>query len=180
MGGFVVLAMATILLYYKVAGIVLSPPVNSWTEDQRADCAVVLTGGPGRIREGVDLLAQSSVKKLIVSGVFPGVGLRDIFPQAPYYHSVSPHDIVLEKRSLTTFGNAQQSLALVEALRCRDVILVTSRLHMERALRIFRRVFPPDFPIYPRSVVSGATLSPRPFDVLVESTKFIFYSLWAF
>ncbi|MEZ4871113.1 MAG: hypothetical protein R2827_02480 [Bdellovibrionales bacterium] len=41
---------------------ILSQPATAWLEDQSADCAIVLTGGPFRIREGMDLLSQGKVK----------------------------------------------------------------------------------------------------------------------
>src|SRR5690606_14423296 len=59
-------------------------PVSSCLLDQRADCAVVLTDGRPRIRERFDLLARQEVKKLIISGVHPGVTLRGIIPQWPF------------------------------------------------------------------------------------------------
>lgn len=166
-------------LFWQESQEMLAQEVTAWTEDHRADCGVVLTGGVGRVREGLDLLAHRSIKKLIISGVFPGAQLREIFPQLPYYSTVDPNDVILEKRSLTTFGNAQQSLALVEALRCRDVVLVTSKLHMPRAMKIFKAVFPVEFPIYPRALVAGS-YHPKPFDLYAEVIKSLFYSLWAY
>lgn len=179
-GGVVAFCLGGIAaLYYEESRKILSQPVTAWTTDHRADCAIVLTGGPGRVREGFDLLAQKRVKKLIISGVYQHSELRDIFPQWPYYGPMKKEDVVLEKRSLTTFGNAQQSLALVEALRCRDVVLVTSRLHMYRSLLIFKSAFPAEIPIYPRAIVS-ARLKPEWIEVAVETTKSLFYRLWAY
>ncbi len=139
----------------------------------------MLTGAPGRVREGFDLLAQKRIKKLIISGVYQYTELSDLFPVWPFYSDINENDIVLEKRSGTTYGNAQQTLPLVEALRCRSLVLITSRLHMFRSLRIFQAAFPQDFPIYPRAIVSGR-LDPRMDDVFFETTKSIFYSLWAY
>lgn len=152
---------------------------NSWTEDQTADCAIVLTGGGGRIREGFDLLAHRDVRKLIISGVHPKATLKEIFPLWPYYGNLNESDVVLERRSGSTFGNAQQSLPLVEAFHCRNLILVTSQLHMYRAIRTFRAIFPVDMEIKGRAVVSGA-LHPKVWDRVFETLKSIFYSLWAY
>ena len=54
---------------YREIQIISSTEVNSWTEELSADCAIVLTGGPQRVREGFDLLVNQRVKKLIISGV---------------------------------------------------------------------------------------------------------------
>lgn len=152
---------------------------NSWVEDHTADCAVVLTGGPGRVREGFDLLAQGQVKKLIISGVHPSASLREIFPELPFYGDIQKDDVILERRSGTTYGNAQQTLVLVEALHCRDLILVTSFLHMHRASRTFGGVFPADFPLIRRAIVSGS-LESSWWDLGLEAAKSFFYSLWAY
>lgn len=158
---------------------VLAQPITSWLEDQSADCAIVVTGGPGRIREGFDLLSRRAVQKLIISGVHPQAELREIFPQWPYYGELKASDVLLERRSRTTFGNAQQSLPLVEALRCRDIILVTSRTHMYRTLRTFKAEFPANVRILPRAVVAGSAEATW-WEVSTEALKSIFYSLWAY
>lgn len=166
--------------YVREARLILEQPITSWTEDSTADCAIVLTGGPNRIRDGVDLLARKNVQKLIIAGVHPQAGFRDIFPLWPFYGDIKEQqDVILERRSLTTYGNAQQALPLVEALRCRDVILITSRLHMRRALKTFRAEFPPDFKIIPRAIVSSG-VRPGPWELILESTKALFYALWAY
>lgn len=172
------LAVITWIFFSEVKTISAQGP-TAWVEDHAADCAVVLTGGPGRVREGFDLLAQGNVRKLIISGVHPGAGLRDIFPEWPFYGDLNREDVILERRSLTTYGNAQQSLVLVEALQCRDLVLITSSLHMYRASRTFINVFPEDFTIYQRSIVSKQ-LVPTWWDLNVEALKSVFYSIWAY
>jgi uncharacterized SAM-binding protein YcdF (DUF218 family) len=151
---------------------------NQWTQDQKADCAVVLTGGPGRVREGFALLAQRQVKKLIVSGVHPQVTLRELYPMLPFYGSIDEKDVLLERRSTTTYGNVIQSLGLMEALRCRSVLVVTSALHMHRSLRTFRRHAQEGLNFKGRAI----EVWPRPgfFDELLEIGKSCFYSLWAY
>jgi uncharacterized SAM-binding protein YcdF (DUF218 family) len=158
---------------------VQSEPVNSWKNTVQADCAVVLTGGAGRVREGFDLLANQNIKKLIISGVYQNAQLREIMPTWTFYGGLREEDVVLERRSETTYGNAQQSLAIVEALKCRDVVLVTSRLHMYRSYRTFRSIFPPNIPIYKQAVVS-VRLNSSLWDVLNEAFKSLFYSTWVY
>jgi uncharacterized SAM-binding protein YcdF (DUF218 family) len=154
-------------------------PISAWTEDHKADCAVVLTGGPGRIREGFDLLSQGQVRKLIISGVHPRATLREIFPTWPFYGTLHEEDVVLERRSGTTYGNAQQSLPLVEAMHCRSLVLITSQVHMRRAYKTFRQVYPAEFTLLTRSVSSGF-IPARTYDVAWEALKSLFYSLWAY
>lgn len=178
---FVVLLLlgAFLWTYFREQTQIEREPVSAWLEDQKADCAVVLTGGPGRVREGFDLLAQGQVRKLIISGVHPKATLREIFPQWPFYGNLREEDVVLERRSATTFGNAQQSLPLVEALHCRSLVLITSHLHMRRAFKTFRQAYPQELAITTRAVSSGF-IPPRTSDVTVETLKTMFYSMWAY
>lgn len=166
-------------LMYTESHKILSTSINSWTEDYSADCAVVLTGSRGRVREGVDALYQGRVKKLIISGVYQGAKWQEIFPQWIYYGGVDARDVILEKRSLTTFGNAQQSLVLVEALGCRDILLMTSRLHLYRSNKIFAKYYPGSINIQPVAVLSGS-FQPQIDELIVESFKSLFYSIWAY
>lgn len=158
---------------------VRSEPISSWTEDHYGDCAVVLTGGPGRVREGIDLLVRGQVKKLIISGVHPQSSLYEIFPEWPFYFSLNPEDVVLERQSTTTYGNAVQSLMLVEALKCYKMVLITSQPHIYRADRTFRAVFPQDYQIIKHSIPHGSGQTEVE-EYAVEAVKSVFYSLWAY
>lgn len=174
------LLLFLIIFRFKIEyAVVTSTLPTSWLQDVQADCAVVLTGGPGRVKEGVDLLYRGAVKKLIVSGVNPKASWREILPQAGFYGGLREEDIILERRATTTYGNATQSLPLVEALHCRSVVLVTSTLHMYRAEQTFRGVFPEDFPILAHAIVGGG-LKAGFADSSAETLKSIFYSLWAY
>jgi uncharacterized SAM-binding protein YcdF (DUF218 family) len=87
--------------------------------------------------------------------------------------------VVLERRSGTTFGNAQQTLPLVEALRCKSAVLITSQVHMRRAFKTFRSTFPPEILILTRSVSSGF-VPPRFSELSYEALKSMFYALWVY
>lgn len=158
---------------------VLSVGPTSWMQDQKADCAVVLTGGGARISEGFSLLSQQRVKKLIISGVHPQAALHEIFPQLPFYGNVNEKDILLEKHSLTTYGNVQQSVPILEALNCKSMVLITSRLHMHRAMSTFQGKLSSDYEILPRAVVAGS-LDESWQDLSLEVLKSLFYSIWAY
>lgn len=158
---------------------VRNEPVQSWSKTPSADCAVVLTGGAGRVREGFDLLTNQNVKKLIISGVYANARLREIMPVWSFHGGLNENDVVLDRRSETTFGNAQQSLPIVEALKCRDILLITSRTHMHRAYQTFRATFPENIYIQKHSIVGGSYQS-SVWEASFEAMKSLFYSLWAY
>ena len=136
---------------------------------------MVLTGGPGRIRESFEVLAQKKIRKLVISGVFKEAQLREIFPQLPFYPEVQPEDIILEKVSGSTYGNAVQSLAVVKTLGCQQVLLMTSQLHMYRAYGIFRTLFPAKIQITQYPIPHSGKEYPL-LDIFIETFKSMFYS----
>lgn len=139
-------------------------------------CAVVLTGATGRVREGFELLQAQKIKKLIVSGVYKDTTFEELFPYWPYYEKVNEKDVVLEKRSQTTYGNAHQSLAVAEALKCEEVYLLTSQLHMPRALQIFLDVYPASVRVIPLALANSKTEQTF-WAHVAELGKTVFYSV---
>ncbi len=173
------LILLSSLIYLRLYRRIVSEPITSWSQTQNADCGVVLTGGAGRVKEGFALLSQKRIKKLIISGVHPDAHLRDIFPLWPVSGDLSEADVILDRRSSTTYGNAQQTYPLVEALRCQDILLITSGVHMDRAYRTFVSAYPKNFPIIRQTIVAGRGEADL-WEISNEILKTIFYSLWAF
>jgi len=177
--GIIVCAVIFVRWWTQEMSAISKYSINAWTDDQQADCAIVLTGERNRLDEGFDLLYRSHVKKLIISGVNPVSYLEEIYPNIVLYGRIEPENIILEKNSKTTYGNAQQTLQLTEALGCHDVILITSRLHMYRALRTFKATYPQTISIYPRAT-AGKQFALAWDQLAFESFKSMFYSLWAY
>lgn len=144
-----------------------------------ADCGVVLTGSVGRVREGFDLLEQGQIGKLIISGVHSQNSLHDLLPIWPYYVKANDDVVFLEKRSETTYGNAIQSAQYAQALKCRDVVLITSELHLFRSYQTFRQIYPETI-----TLIKHPVLAPRHhfdfFDRVLEVIKSLFYRPWAY
>lgn len=175
-------AMTLVLLtgfIYREYNNVISVKANSWVEDSTGDCAVVLTGGRGRVKEGFSLLSRKLIRKLFISGVYEKSQLRDLLPEISFLSTIQPEDVILEKYSQTTFGNALQTRTLVEALGCRDLVLITSQTHMYRAYMTFRGHFPKDFKVIKHAIVAGS-YDHDFFESLEEALKSLFYSVWAY
>ena len=153
--------------------------VTNWNLDRKVNCAVVLTGGVGGVQEGFDLLSRGVVRKLIISGVHFNTIWDDILTQKPFYKTITPEDIILEKRSRTTYENAQQTYILIQKLQCNDLLLITSYLHMYRAYRVFRKIFPPQYRFY--KVAVAPPVDPVSAEsYVIETFKSLFYSFWAY
>ncbi len=166
-----------VLYIYEMKEIVINDHFQSLDSVIVSECGVVLTGAPGRIREAFELMAQKKIKKLVISGVYKEAQLNEIFPPLPFYPEINPSDVILEKKSESTFGNAIQSLAVVKSLHCKNILLITSQLHMHRASKIFRRIFPSQIEIRTYSVFHNSKENEL-FDLLFESTKSVFYTVF--
>jgi uncharacterized SAM-binding protein YcdF (DUF218 family) len=148
------------------------------------DCAIVLTGGPGRIPVSLRLLKLDKIKTLIISGVYPRASLDSILDSSRMELTAEDRAriasrVVLERRSETTFGNAMQSLAMAEALSCQKLYLITSQTHMNRAFRTFEGHNVAKIHLVP--LPTAAAKHELEWDSLaLEVIKSFFYSLWAY
>lgn len=164
-------------LFLKERSLVLEPQPKVLIDKlEHVDCGVVLTGSAGRIREAFEVLALGKVDKLIISGVYKDTKLHEIFPHLPYYPEIKSDSIVLEKVSGTTYENALQSLIWAKKLQCHNILLMTSELHMYRALRTFKANFPPEIQIKTFAIANPAK-EDRFYDEAVETFKSLFYSV---
>ncbi|UVO51063.1 YdcF family protein [Sphingomonas sp. SUN019] len=100
--------------------------------DVRTDAIVVPTGAAGRIDRGLELIDQRRAKRMLVSGVAPG--LRKVDLVEAYRH---PREIAccvdLGRQAVDTRSNAEETARWVREHRYRSVRLVTSDWHMARA-----------------------------------------------
>ena len=115
-----------------------------------ADAVVVLTGGAGRVVEGIDLLAAGRAKKLFVSGVDRGVDVAALLAAARRGPAGIECCIALGHGADDTAGNAAETARWMAAEGFASLLLVTTDWHMPRSLIEFRRAMP------------KATIVPRP------------------
>lgn len=146
--------------YWLRGGLEARHPVHAIEELPQADAMVVLGGamsGPQAPRrmypdllEGADRVwhaarlyhAGKAPLVILSGGAMPWV--PDPVPEADSMAGfimdlgVPAEALVLERQSLTTFENAVNTRALLEARGIDRVLLVTSALHMRRAMGTFR------------------------------------------
>ncbi len=108
-----------------------------------SDAIVVLTGGSGRLEEGLKLLREGKGRTLFVSGVAPGVGLDELLrsagKSAPAWAICC---VVLGHEARNTHGNAQETARWIKSEGYRSLRLVTAWYHMPRSLLEFERAMP--------------------------------------
>jgi uncharacterized SAM-binding protein YcdF (DUF218 family) len=106
-----------------------------------SDAIVVLTGGPQRVREGLELMRAGRARKLLVSGVSRGVEVGDLL-RVSQFAGPAPCCIELGYAADSTLGNALETRAFMMRESFASLRLVTANYHMRRALLEFRRVMP--------------------------------------
>ncbi|HEY6008098.1 MAG TPA: YdcF family protein [Geobacteraceae bacterium] len=147
----------SLLMLALVAGAALFVvfAVDTFSFRQRpveADAIVVLTGGRGRVEEGLRLYREGAGAWLFFIGVDPSVRKTDLYRERPGERSAA--GVVIEKVSRNTLENAVYARELIVRKHIGSIRLITSRYHMKRAILIFRTIFPRDVAIYPHPIDS--------------------------
>ncbi len=137
-----------------VQHFVLTLPTQTKTTPE-ADGIIVLTGGQARLNAGLDLLSQSPMSDLLLTGVGSGI-TKPIIAQS---YRLSSADIAnlnccieLEFIAKDTKGNARAARRWVDEKQHSSIILVTAHYHMPRALLEFEQALP-DITIIPYPVI---------------------------
>lgn len=99
--------------------------------DRRTDAIVVPTGAAGRIDRGLALLAEGQAKRMLVTGVAPGVRKVDLVRQYGFAGTIACC-VDLGREAVDTRSNADETARWMQAHRYRSVRLVTSDWHMAR------------------------------------------------
>lgn len=131
-GGFVAFSGGFILFYEHVAS--MRAPANP-----KADAIVVLTGGYQRVDQGVQLLANGSAKRLLISGVNPATSGNHIRVLTRSSADLFDCCVDIGHDAMDTAGNAAETARWIKAHQFRTVLLVTNNYHMPRSLAELRR-----------------------------------------
>ena len=151
----------------------------------RADVAVILGGGTDapqyprttvelngagdRVIYGFKLYKDQIVPRLIVTG--GNAEWQGEFSTSPAQDMAALYDmfgvpkdaVILEPDSLNTYEDAQYTAKIIQAAEYQKVILVTSALHMPRAVRLFQQ--------------AGIVVTPTPVDYTITDQEW--KDLWS-
>lgn len=109
---------------------------------RKTDAIVVLTGGSGRVDQGLRLLAEERAEQLFVSGVYKDVDIETLLAASPGAVPESACCVTLGYEAHSTRGNAAETAQWITANGIESVRLVTAAYHMPRSLLEFRRQLP--------------------------------------
>jgi uncharacterized SAM-binding protein YcdF (DUF218 family) len=124
--------------------IVLLGGGTEWASNGRAQSVEVGPLAYGRLVKSLQLYRQckqvNSVCFILITGGDPqrhGSTEAAVYGAVLRESGVDPADLVLEQRSLNTFQNAQYTAPLLQSRKVNQVLLVTSGVHLRRALLYF-------------------------------------------
>jgi uncharacterized SAM-binding protein YcdF (DUF218 family) len=106
------------------------------------DAVIVLTGGPGRIARGLDVLAGGQADKLLVSGVDPEVRPQEFAAEFGVSPRMMACCVTLGFAAVDTRSNASETAKWVAQNEVRSLRLVTTDWHMRRAAGELDRTLP--------------------------------------
>ncbi len=109
---------------------------------RKTDAIVVLTGGSGRLSQGLDLLAKKQARKLFVSGVYRGLDVTQLLQSGQQSPDEFQCCVALGYEADDTEGNATETAAWMKAQKFQSMRLVTANYHMPRSLIEFRHAMP--------------------------------------
>jgi len=139
------LVMATLAIALLwIAGLIrFADSIPRSIEDpaRHTDAIIVLTGGSGRLEEGLNLLEMDMAQRLFISGVYQGVDVKALFRM---FQRNPRH---LETRvgigtATNTLGNATETAQWIADKGFNSMRLVTASYHMPRSLLEFKHAMP--------------------------------------
>jgi uncharacterized SAM-binding protein YcdF (DUF218 family) len=151
-----IVGAAVVAVALWLAGLLwfaITLPVAAVDPERQADAIVVLTGGSGRLEQGIELLSHHQGQQLFVSGVSPGVGIDELSRTLNGFPQDLSSRIVLGHDAADTRGNATETAQWMRQQGFRSLRLVTATYHMPRSLLEFRSAMP-DIEIMPHPVLS--------------------------
>jgi uncharacterized SAM-binding protein YcdF (DUF218 family) len=141
----------------KFHGVI--PIVDERNKTQaQTQAIVVLTGGSGRLDEGLSLLVKHPKAVLFVSGVYEGNEVRHLLKLSKQQPSALGARIAIGN-AINTHENALETAAWVFRNKIQTLRLVTAAYHMPRSLLEFKNVLPNTLiiahPVFPKHVMQA-------------------------
>ena len=164
-----------IILFWALGFALFAVTLPGPASSRPTDAVVVLTGGPGRVKRGLDLLEAGQAKRMLVSGVDRRVKPHELAAEYGVQHRLVDCCVDLGHDSVDTRSNAEETAAWAKRRHLRSIRLVTTDWHMPRAHYELSRMVDPDVEIVADAVVS----QPGLMGLLKEYNKYLLRRLAA-
>lgn len=139
-------------LGFVLFAVTLGKPASA--SEPITDAAVVLTGAPGRIEHGIDVLKSGKTRRLFVDGVDPSVTKSDLARRIRGSARWLACCVELGSESVDTRSNAEEAQRWLLRHQYKSLRLITSDWHMRRALYEFHRALGSKYRVVPDAVAT--------------------------
>ena len=160
------LALILYALGFFLFSVTLGLPASA---QARTDAIVAITGGEGRIEQGVKMLGEGRGTRMLIAGADPAVTKADLVRRLGGKRRLVQCCVDLGSESVDTRSNAEEARRWVSKRGYRSVRLITSDWHMRRANYEFRRQLGDKVTIVPDAVRS----EPRFVTLFGEYNKYL-------
>lgn len=124
--------LATLILLWALGFALFATNLAKPAIGVRTDAIVVLTGGPGRVRRGLDVLAAGDARRMLISGVGRSVRKADLARTQQIAPALLAQ-VDIGREAIDTRSNADETAAWLSGRGYRSVRLITTDWHMRRA-----------------------------------------------
>ena len=150
---------ALILLVWALGfgwfALLLPQPLDGRT----TDAIVVLTGGPGRLDRGLELMQDGAARRMLISGVDRAVKPHELAVTYQVPDKLFTCCITLGREAIDTRSNGIETAQWLERRGYDTVRLITSDWHMRRAAFELRLALPADVVLVYDAVPSQPSFS---------------------
>ena len=150
---------AAVMLVYAFGFLGFAVSLPQPAADEKTDAVIVLTGGPGRIARGLDVVEQGLAREMFVSGVDPNVTPAEFAAEFDVSRRVMQCCVKLGYLAVDTRSNAGEAAQWLKENEFTSVRLVTTDWHMARSAAEFSETLPPDMLVVKDAVVSHPQLA---------------------
>ena len=150
---------AAVLLVYAFGFLGFSVSLPKPVSGQQTDAVVVLTGGPGRIARGLEVVEKDLAREMFVSGVDPEVKPAEFASELDVDRRTMECCVKLGYLAVDTRSNAGEAAQWLKEKEFTSVRLVTTDWHMARASSEFSETLPEGMAVVKDAVASHPNLA---------------------
>ena len=150
---------AAVFLIYAFGFLGFAVTLPSPSAETETDAVIVLTGGPGRIARGLEVIESGQAKEMFVSGVDPEVKPAEFAEQFEVSRRTMDCCVTLGFLAVDTRSNAGEVAQWMKEKGFNSARLVTTDWHMARAHSEVSSTLPSGISIIKDAVVSHPALA---------------------
>ena len=145
-----------LLLIYAIGFVLFAVTLDDRAplDASTTEAVVVLTGGPGRLERGIEVLGQGKARRLLLSGADPSVTKSDLMRLVPGRERFVRCCVDLDSAPVDTRTNAEDTRRWLDGKNYKSLRLVTNDWHMRRARYEFRQTLGKKYSVVPDAVPS--------------------------